>query len=850
MPRARKWTLAIGLGLAFSLIHLPEGRGQEATDVPLDDDPTLVESEATRRLKDLRDLDGQAKKEADKLKPAFEFYRTQVAPFEVLPFVKSNHWVTMQGEMQSNLLDYSGQLRTAPVRLLGMPHAIVYRRDVRLLKEKQMRVGLQAFFPRRTKGVDLDLIQARAIRPNGGTQAPLRALEPHQMLVVLLAEDPDKYARWGRFQAMMPANVERDVTGVVEVQRYYRLVTSSEPHKPPNLSPHPLTWTTISHIIWDEIDPGLLNVGQQQAMLDWLHWGGQLVIGGGAGKTLALVSDEESFLASYLPATPSGENDSLGRDDLKAFAAAYPVPGWRDRSAFPDEVPEDGQAPPVDLPEPYLSHAAVRYTGRSPILPHPNRPVYLAGLRPTAADAQPIPLGDDKGRSIGYERRVGRGRILMLGIDLKEPAFTSWKGYDTFVRRVVLRRPEDPWRPEVLDDQSMLAGPDLSWVRYAARDIVPGGLGADPESPPDPNSPLMREQIMPQEPVAAWLDGATLPDLSRKELVKASGIVVPGTSFVLRVMVGYLLALVPLNWLLCRFVLRRRELAWVAVPLLALGFAIAVERAAAIDMGFDLACDEIDVLELQPGYSRAHLSRFGVLYCTSRESFTIAFPGEPSAVALPLNANLSLRGEEVTESTWQSSPVPALVDFRVEPRSLAMYRAEQMSDVGGLIGLVADDTGNRLVNSTDLELRDAVLIDSGGGADGRGRTLQPLGNLGPGQDVPIPPKADSLPLPAPGRLEWIDLPKFVDELVKYDWRRPEDRGEVRLVAWARDPRAGQEFSPKIDRHRGFTLVIAHLAYGPPPPPDSPAYSRPGEISPARANPKPAVLGGSGRPATL
>src|SRR5206468_3419930 len=66
--------------------------------------------------------------------------------------------------------------------------------------------------------------------------------------------------------------------------RYYRLVIPQEPEKPV-LSPHPLTWTTISHVIWDGLDPEVLNVGQQQAMLDWLHWGGQIIVAGGAASS-------------------------------------------------------------------------------------------------------------------------------------------------------------------------------------------------------------------------------------------------------------------------------------------------------------------------------------------------------------------------------------------------------------------------------------------------------------------------------------------------------------------------------------------------------------------------------------
>ncbi len=87
--------------------------------------------------------------------------------------------------------------------------------------------------------------------------------------------------------------------------------------------------------------------------------------------------------------------------------------------------------------------------------------------------------------------------------------------------------------------------------------------------------------------------------MSRDLLEEASGITIPSSNFVLRVILAYLLAVVPLNWLICRFVLNKREWAWIVVPLVALGFAIGVERMAAHDMGYDTAADEIDLLELQ-----------------------------------------------------------------------------------------------------------------------------------------------------------------------------------------------------------------------------------------------------------
>ena len=70
--------------------------------------------------------------------------------------------------------------------------------------------------------------------------------------------------------------------------------------------------------------PDNLNPSQQQAMLDWLHWGGQLILVGGAGPSLSILKD--SFLEPYLPAELSGESALLDADDLQPVSASYPPP--------------------------------------------------------------------------------------------------------------------------------------------------------------------------------------------------------------------------------------------------------------------------------------------------------------------------------------------------------------------------------------------------------------------------------------------------------------------------------------------------------------------------------------------
>lgn len=795
---------------------------------------------AAERLKAMSDpdsvLDGTDKKKKEKEKPPFEFFRTQVAPFDILPYIKANHWFTMTMEMQANLFDYDGILQTASevsgrpqIKLLNMPHAMVYRRAARLKKGQRSALGLQMMLPEFGKELILELTRPDAIRAEGGWQASLMRLEAHQWLIPVLSPDPTPYSAWSRWQATIPTAADRTQGASFELdrQRYYRMVLPQEPGRPP-LSPHSLTWTTISHIVWDSLPPESLTPYQQQALVDWLHWGGQLIVVAAGPSALAPL--EESFLAPYLPARASGKNASLTEADFAAMSAEFRPVLW------PEEIDE-----PLDFESQKQAQGkpqAPRYKDPDSILPDANRPVFLIGLEPKPG-AESIPLGDAGGHLMGAEWRVGRGRLLMLAFNPNDPAIAKWTGSDTFVRRVILRRPEEPRAAgNERTAYGMLSGPELTWVRFLGRDLGARDPGVDPNAAQQGDAP------MPNAPVAAWLDtAADWPVRSKTALELASGITIPGSPFVLKVILAYIVALVPLNWLICRFLLRKREVAWIVVPVLALGFAVAVERAAAYDLGFDSACDEIDLVELQPGYRRAHVNRFAALYSTGRDQYQIAFD-DSTALALPLNNQRSLRGEETALSVFQS-PEPALSNFAVQPRSLSMFRAEAISDLPGGIDLVGDLSTGQIVNNSGLELRDAVLIDVDATAREQyaweqvkkaGEAAEPpvdpaslparptigrrLGTIAAGSTINLS-KADgaSASKTAPAE-SWLKKEPFLERLQSYAWGRAEDAGEVRLVAWTPGPHPGERITPAVDRHRGVRFVVVHLKYAPPPVPSA------------------------------
>ena len=764
----------------------------------------------------------------DRLRPPIEFSRSQVLPNDVLPYIKANHWTMMGLEVRANHHDYEGLLQTRPVSLLDQPNEMIYRRDARLIKGQQVRLTLPVFLPVIPKELGFQLIRPEAIRQDEDWPAPLTVLEPHQQMIVVLGDEAnDAYGRWSSFRSLIPVEIARDDQTLVNKMRYYRMVLPLNPEKP-LLSPHPLTWTPISHVIWDGMPPERLGVAQQQAMLDWLHWGGQLVIVGGAGAAFAPL--RESFLAPYLPAEPSGSNVSRSGEQLNPLAHEYP--------ALAAVVDSTGHTAINSRSSPGLDHwnrLGRHYKPFAPIQTDPDKPIFITALAPRPG-ATTIPLGGPDDPPLAVEWRVGQGRITMLAISLTDPDLSKWEGYDTLLRRVVLRRPEEPLIPDQRREDGSgvepahyetLTGPDLTAVRYLARD-----LGAPNRKSPVEESMLgftlngysMAERT--EIPSSEWLDSAALPVLARETLEKASGIEIPSPRFVLKVIVAYILTLVPLNWLICRYLIGRREWAWVVVPTLSLAFAYGVERAAAYDVGYDSSCDEIDLIETHGDYPRGHLSRFAAIYSTGRVPYTIAYQNDSTALALPLATGRSLRGEDKVRSNLQTLPYPALTDLLVQPRSLSLFRAEQMPSLPGTVSLDNSDQPDQvpsITNRLGFDLAEAWVVEVG--RDSETIAGARLGAIATGSSVPLG-KLDPLDLTEPaGKPNTLDPLPFEQLLLKASVAsRSEEEGEIRLIGRVDGLMPGQTIDPPVDRHRGFCLVVAHLKPAPLPNPASRRYN--------------------------
>ncbi|MFM8398786.1 MAG: hypothetical protein ACKOAH_13235, partial [Pirellula sp.] len=76
----------------------------------------------------------------------------------------------------------------------------------------------------------------------------------------------------------------------------------------------------------------------------------------------------------------------------------------------------------------------------------------------------------------------------------------------------------------------------------------------------------------------AWNSESLVTNTSSNYLKKLSGINVPNLSTILKWLLGYLIVLVPMNWLVFRL-LGRLELAWLAAPFIAIAGVFVIARA-------------------------------------------------------------------------------------------------------------------------------------------------------------------------------------------------------------------------------------------------------------------------------
>ena len=202
--------------------------------------------------------------------------------------------------------------------------------------------------------------------------------------------------------------------------------------------------------------------------------------------------------------------------------------------------------------------------------------------------------------------------------------------------------------------------------------------------------------------VAGWSDDSDVSQAASTALQVSSGFDVPPASFVAKMLGLYLLILVPLNWLLFRL-MGRVEWAWAVIPILSIGGAIAVTRATQLDVGFVRSRTELGVIEMQPGYDRAHLTRYIGFFTSLAAPYQLT--GEDASTLILPIANINEQRTSKLVDLHVGNEVK-MDGFAVKSSSTGFVHAEQMLNVGGAIEL----TKEGLANNSNLDVKGAVVV--------------------------------------------------------------------------------------------------------------------------------------------
>jgi hypothetical protein len=764
-------------------------------------------------------------------------------------YAKPGHWQEMQQQFKSNREDLQVVAMGSVAR--GATGAVIpgtnvlnqFTRRTSLPKGQTKTVEMQYFVPYVGKKSEDDdagfstpssrldfrteLLSWPLMTPI--LQSPVSTfaseLKPHEYQLVVLSPQALNYEYLARMDAVYWRSDSWDET---QRTRSYQ-VTLCKPKDNKYSFPHSmLSMTPISVIIWDDVAVDDLSVDQQNGIIDWLHWGGRLVISGPSSWSRL----QDSFLGPYLPAV-TAESAEFGTEAFAEISEYWAV----------EDLAESEKR---TSPEPLKIDGAP-----------------VAGLRLSL---------NERGQWLQHsgemvaESQVGRGRIVVTAFPMRDPRIYRWKYYSSLFSTGILRRPAREFNRiagESTRTQEWVApftsssqDPRLHTnVRILSRDLPLGKSQINlsplvqraevaPQNFSQSEGPAQLETLQMtlnakqpdfsgtgREDVgwgsggAAWSDNSGLAVQAIDALRAAAGIELPSRKTIIYLLAGYLACLVPLNWLFFRM-FRRLEFAWIAAPIMALIGVVVVTQVARLDIGFARRTTEISVLELHENHPRGHLTQYLALYTSLSTNYAVEFPDNGS-VALPLGDIGRVQRRAQAEFQTMRTQYGRSEGVRLEPvtvfsNSTEMLHAEQIVTLPGSLQLGAGDANAPAIrNEMGIEVKSAVVIkrlESG--------EVQKawIGDLAPMKVAKLTYEPHQLNAVLP---DWennlvtqASAPFASDTLVDSLWiggvlneilqKTPLMPGQTRLIGYT-DERPGKlELTPSNEQYDGRCIVVVHL----------------------------------------
>ncbi|WP_442509958.1 hypothetical protein SH528x_001562 [Novipirellula sp. SH528] len=735
--------------------------------------------------------------------PDFTSMPAQAFPADGVPAgggIKPGHWFSASEVLKSNREDIRGQLESRTLLGKGSspngqtpPNALVNVRPIVLPKGQQRRFDYRNFAPSPNGDSPNIFLSSQLLTGGRGIvydsqPEVFKYLSQEEYFFIILTTRPERFAKLLASDWQRPYRSESEFSNKAA---NYRIVIPNTNEVLP-IAETMLDWTSTAVVFWDDVSADALTPGQTKAIADWIHFGGQLIVNG-ADASDAIAN---SPLVDVLPLIPRGNIE------LAPESAVELLTSWS-----------------VDTDRSKESQTALLQNGTARIAVDGN-------LATDAADV------DGTGNLI-LNRRIGRGRVVLSRFDLMSDWISNWDSYDSFFNAVILQRPRRQFveiEAEILikhqyaDLDRYDADPTMNTkFRIAARDALLAAAPADeakstaetadananPDNVNERTNTLKKRvsldrwtRVDPVMGIGAWTNASDSVELTQNILRNESGITIPPSSLVVRSLGFYLLALVPLNYLVFRMI-GKLEYAWLAVPVIAIAGAVWVARSAQLDIGFARSQTEIAILETQPGYERGHLSRVLAIYNSLSSTYDLQF-NTVDAVANTIRQPKSKSDDAPLQFRTDFEEGPMLSGVAVGSNQTQMVRAEQIVDIGG--GIYID--GETLVNETDYDLLDSFVVVKT--AEDQTQ-LAVVGICSAGSKTKLRFRDNSV----------VNVPSELPLQVSRVMRAFLANGSIppqssRLVGRIEQSMPGMNIAPQANQQSAQTIVVANLSYAPSP----------------------------------
>jgi hypothetical protein len=626
---------------------------------------------------------------------------------------------------------------------------------------------------------------------------PARLLPGYQYNIVSISVDPARYVFWRGLDCMVwPSQKMMPDERIAP----HRMTDLNEDEIASQFPEHLYSMTSISHLVINDASPSRFSTEQQNAILDWLYFGGTIIINGSD----AIGGVSSSFLKELSPLNNTIAS-SITEEEIDRLNENWTIKEYTNQ---------------------------IKTASIVPFTPAKKIPKLEGELAEGASWVNSL-------NGLVAEKLVGQGRVVMTTFPMTDNTFIRWPSYSSFIHNAILRKPPrdvvfivENNAPPVADTKyaGKYSGSELNPIhstrlRIWARDLD--------------SSMISTSRVDTKKTsLGAWNPQSEILLQARQSLQQSSGITVPKIETIVKLLVGYLIILVPINWLVFRL-LGKVELAWVAAPIIAIVGAFVVARGVQLDVGFSRSQTEYGFLECHAGHPRGVLSTYSALYTSLSTNYRATFENENGVVtpmpspAAEIGASKRIAATKY-EYTFADDAGSGLQSTTVLSNTTGLLQSEETVQLGGNINTKLDASLLQVVVTSDstIDLKDFGVL----GIDPQGRLVKGwLGSLEKGTamkcDLKVQEKDDRwfdewnenviLSRPDVIRSDGINWTskEIGDELYlgalleKVSKGYPLAKGEYIAIGWTDNSLSTLNIAPIAKQKKQRNLVLLHLRAG-------------------------------------